>query len=304
MASMDPRSRVRQYLARGTADCPPFLAMATEYTAHLAQCTPADLLADPGLFVRSFTESSAVLGLEAILIELPAALVPPPATVGDAAARVLPPAARGDPAARVPPVPAAGDPTARVPRVPVGGDPAASGWAVLREDLHRLRATLRDRLAIAVLLPGPLTLSASLGLPATPDSLDDLVTALITLQEYLGPADLDALALLERQAVADPDIPLLADATAAFWNVARYYSLPSLLIAAQATPRLAKTGPTAVAAWSGVTAAELLAAGATAAGQPPGPAPLPPGGFYLTEGEIPVAWPVDAIRSLLRPLPG
>ena len=138
MAPMDARSRVRQFLARGTADRPPFLAMATEYTAMLAQCTVGELLADPGLFVRSFSESVAVLGLEAVLIEIPAA-------------------------------------------VAVGGDPAASGCAVLGEDLYRLRATLRDQLAMVVLLPGPLTLSASLGLPATTDSLDDLVTTLITL---------------------------------------------------------------------------------------------------------------------------
>jgi len=263
---MDARMRVRQFLARGTADRPPFLVMATEYTARLAQCDPAELLADPGLFVRSYTESVAVLGLEAVLIEVPAA-------------RALP--------------------------VVAGGDPEACGFAVLRENLHRLRATLRDQIAIVALLPGPLTLAASLGEPATPDSLDDLVAALITLQEYLGPAELDALALLERAAVADPDVPALADAAPAFWNVARYYSLPSLLIAAQSTPRLAETGPTAVAAWSGVTAADLLAAGATAAGQPPPsvPAPLPPGAFYLTPGEISPDQPVDAVRSLLRQLP-
>jgi len=167
MAPMDARSRVRQFLARGTADRPPFLAMATEYTAMLAQCTVGELLADPGLFVRSFTESVAVLGLEAVLIEVPAA-------------RALP--------------------------VAVGGDPAACGFAVLREDLHRLRATLRDQIAIVALLPGPLTLAGSLGVAATPDALDDLVAALIGLQEYLGPAELDALALLERAAVADPDM--------------------------------------------------------------------------------------------------
>lgn len=259
---MDARTRVRQFLARGTADRPPFLAMATEYTARLAQCGPAELLADPGLFVRSYSESIAVLGLEAVLIEVPAA-------------RALPVAA--------------------------GGDPETCGFAVLRENLHRLRATLRDQIAIVALLPGPLTLAASLGEPATPDSLDDLVAALITLQEYLGPAELDALALLERAAVADPDVPALADAASAFWNVARYYSLPSLLIAAQGTSRLAETGPTAVAAWSGVTAADLLSAGATAAGQPPSarPVPLPPGAFRLTADEIPPEWPVDVVRALV-----
>jgi hypothetical protein len=262
---VDARSRVRQFLARGTADRAPFLGMVTEYTARLAQCDPVGLLADPGLFVRSFTESVAVLGLEAVLVEVPAA---------------------------------------RALAVAAGGDPAACGFAVLREDLHRLRATLRDQIAIVVLLPGPMTLAGSLGVAATPDSMDDLVTDLIRLQSYLGPADLDALALLERAGVADPDVPALAGAAAAFWNVARYYSLPSLLIAANGTARLAAAGPTAVAAWSGVTAAELLAAGAVAAGQPPSssPAPLPPGGFYLTPGEIPADWPVEAVRSLVRQL--
>ena len=272
---MDARTRVRQFLARGTADRPPFLVMATEYTAWLAQCDPAELLADPGLFVRSYSESVAVLGLEAVLIEVPPAL----------ASGLI-----------------------EVPPALASGGPAASGRAALRENLHRLRSTLRDQIAIVTLLPGPLTLAASLGVPATPDSLDDLVTTLISLQEYLGPAEFDALALLERAAVADPEIPALADAASAFWNVARYYSLPSLLIAAQGTPRLAETGPTAVAAWSGVTAAELLAAGATAAGQPPTtaqppasvPASLPPGAFYLTPGEIPPDQPVDAVRSLVR----
>jgi len=182
---------------------------------------------------------------------------------------------------------------------------------MLRENLHRLRATLRDQIAIVALLPGPLTLAASLGVPATPDSLDDLVTALISLQEYLGPAEFDALALLERAAVADAEVPALADAASAFWNVARYYSLPSLLIAAEGTPQLAAVGATAVAAWSGVTAADLLAAGATAAGEPPAagqppaavPAPPPPGVFYLTPDEISPDSPVDAVRSLLRQLP-
>jgi hypothetical protein len=280
---MDARTRVRQFLARGTADRPPFLVMATQYTARLAQCDPAELLADPGLFVRSYTESVAVLGLDAILIEVPPAL---------ASGLIEVPPALASGLIEVPPALAS------------AGDPAVSGRAALRENLHRLRATLHDQIAIVTLLPGPLTLAASLGVPATPDSLDDLVTALISLQEYLGPAELDALALLERAAVADPEVPALADATSAFWNVARYYSLPSLLIAAQGTPQLAAVGATAVAAWEGATAADLLAAGATAAGQPPPsvPAPLPPGAFYLTPGEIPPDQPVDAVRSLIRQL--
>jgi len=263
---MDARTRVRQFLASGTADRPPFLAMATEYTARLAQCTVAELLADSGLFVRSFQQSVTVLGLEAILIEVPAARVQPAAT---------------------------------------GGDPASCGLDVLREDLHRLRATLRDQVAIVAPLPGPMTLAGSLGIAATSESMDDLVARLIAVQEYLGPAGLDALALLERAEVGDEDVPGLADAAAAFCNVARYYSLPSLLIAAQATARLAAAGPTAVAAWSGVSAPELLAGGARAAGQPPPavPAPLPLGGFYLSAGEIPADWGVDAVRSLVRRSP-
>ena len=131
---MDARTRVRQFLARGTADRPPFLVMATQYTARLAQCDPAELLADPGLFVRSYTESVAVLGLDAILIEVPAALV---------------------------------SGLIEVPPALASGGPAASGRAVLRENLHRLRATLRDQIAIVTLLPGPLTLAASLASSST-----------------------------------------------------------------------------------------------------------------------------------------
>ena len=263
---MDARARVRQFLASGTADRPPFLAMATEYTARLAQCPPGELLADPGLFVRSFQQSVAVLGLEAVLIEVPAA---------------------------------------RVQHVATGGDPASCGLDMLREDLHRLRATLRDQVAIVAPLPGPMTLAGSLGVAATAESMDDLVAGLIAVQEYLGPAGFDALALLERTGVGDEDVPGLADAAAAFWNVARYYSLPSLLIAAHGTARLAAAGPTAVAAWSGASASELLAGGARAAGQPPPavPAPLPPGGFYLSAGEIPAEWEVGAVRSLVRRSP-
>jgi hypothetical protein len=67
----------------------------------------------------------------------------------------------------------------------------------------------------------------------------------------------------------------LADAAAAFWNVAGYYSLPSLLVAATGTAGLAAAGPTAVAVWSGATAAGLLARGVRAAGQPPPPVPAP-----------------------------
>ena len=263
---MDARTRVRQFLAGGSADRPPFLAMATKYTARLAQRPPGELLADPGLFVRSFEQSIAVLGLEAVLIEVP---------------------------------------TARVQAVATGDDPASCGLDVLREDLHRLRATLRDQVAIVAPLPGPMMLADSLGLAATPDSMDDLVAGLIAVQEYLGPAGFDALALLERAGVGDEDVAGLADAAAAFWNVARYYSLPSLLIAARGTARLAEVGPTAVAAWSGASARELLAGGARAAGQPPPavPAPLPPGGFYLSAGEIPPDWEVGAVRSLVLPPP-
>ncbi len=274
--AMDPRGGVRQFLAGGPGGAtgrPPFLAMVTEYTAKLAQCSAGELLEDPGLFVRSFQESVAVLGVETLVIEIGA-----PA-VGAAAA---------------------------------SGDPAGGGLAVLREDLARLRATMGDRVAIVAPLPGPLTLAGSLGAAATPETMDDLVAGLIAVQEYLGPAGLDALALLERAPVADADVPGLAGAAAAFWNVARYYSLPSLLIAAKGTPRLAEAGPSAVAAWSGATAAELLGHGARVAGQPPPPVPasqpppvpppLPPGGFYLSAGEIPASLEVAAVRSLVHQL--
>src|SRR5262249_56651297 len=169
---------------------------------------------DPGLFVRSFQQSVAVLGLEAILIEVPAARVQPVAT---------------------------------------GGDPASCGLDTLREDRHGLRPPLRDQVAIVALLPGPMTLAGSLGVAATAESMDDLVAGLIAAQEYLGPAGFDALALLERAGVGGEDVAGLADAAAAFWNVARNYSLPCLLIAAHGTARPSPARPTDVAPRAGAS---------------------------------------------------
>ncbi len=87
---MDPRRRVRQFLSGGDADRPPFLAMATDYTAKLAQCSAGELLADPVLFVRSFQESVAVLGLDAVVIEITAGQAAPAAAGGDPAGSTLP----------------------------------------------------------------------------------------------------------------------------------------------------------------------------------------------------------------------
>jgi hypothetical protein len=64
-------------------------------------------------------------------------------------------------------------------------------------------------------------------------------------------------------------------------------------MATEYTARLAQCSP-----------GELLAAGATAAGQPAGPrpAPQPPGAFYLSKDEIPPDQPVNVVRALVRQL--
>jgi hypothetical protein len=95
----------------------------------------------------------------------------------------------------------------------------------------------------------------------------------------------------------------LDDALSPLWNLARYYSLPSLLLLAQADARAADVGADAVAVAAGVTPETLLARGARRVGVPvalgSAPPPLPAGGFYLTAEELPPDADVDAVRALV-----
>jgi hypothetical protein len=263
---MTGRTRVRDFLSRGEADRPPFLAMATEFTAKLAQTSVEELVGDPSLFVRSFQESIAVSGFDALMVE-----VRPEWAL---------PAARGQ------------DPST---------DPLV---AALREDLGRLRATFGDRLALVALLPGPRTMAPLLEVVPAGDVLEDLVAGALRLHEFLDPTALDAAAVLERTSLSGASVPELSDALATLWNVARYYAVPSLFVAAEGPGNVGEVGATAVTAWSGATPDAVLAGGARAAGVPvanPVALPaLPPGRFFTTLDEIPASWPMPAVQRMVR----
>lgn len=153
---------------------------------------------------------------------------------------------------------------------------SAPVWA---EAIHRLRILVGDRAALAVVLDG-----AGLG-----------------VANALGLEQVDVLGVLERALLDGDGAAELADRLTPLWNVARYYAVPSVFVAARAPAAAAEVGADAVVVWEGASAAELLAAGARRAGHSllAGEAvpPLPPGAFVTTAGELPADTDVDWFRE-------
>lgn len=261
---MDARERVREALGRGRADRPPFLAVATEYTANLAQTDVESLYGDPNLFVASFLDSIAACRFDAVLWEVPIDWVLQSA---------------------------------------VGSGPAAGKeLSALREDIARLRGTVRGGAGLIPLLPGPVSLCERAGAIPSIDAMDDLVAGLLHVFEFLDPPALDAAAVIERVPLTADALIDLGEALTALWNVARYYAMPSLMIAADAPAALARIGARSVSAWSGAAPEELQGSGVAIGvpvSNPERLPPLPAGAFYITRGEIPPAWPVTSIRRII-----
>jgi hypothetical protein len=266
---MQARQRVRGFLLEGAADRPPFLPMATEFTAGLAQASVERLLSDPHLFMQSFLESVAVCGFDALLISIPPSQVASSADSRD------------------------------------GGDQLAG----FREGLARLRQITGDRLALIPLLPGPRTMASFARQEPTAQTMEEKVANVLRMHETLDPPTHDAVAVLETEALdglSEEELIVHAEALATIWNVAHYYSLPALLVAARADRRLSEERADAVTVWSGASPEELLAGGASRAGVPVWPplssplSPCPPGGFYTTAGEIPSESAVSDVKDLVR----
>jgi hypothetical protein len=262
---MQARERFRTFLS-GDAAQPPFPVDATALAAALAQVPEGEMLVDPNLFARSFLECATVCGLESLLIAVPEDLALP---------------------------------------VVNGRDPADEpALAALREGLARLRANAQDRLALAALLPGPSTLCRTRRSNVTVDALEDTVSGLLRLQEYLDPPTLDAIAVLERSELRPSEHADIRDALATLWNVARYYAIPSMFLAADGGIELAQIGADAVVVWQGATPTELLAEGARRVGIPVAdPATFPallPSGFFTSAGAVPATWDVSTVRRLVE----
>lgn len=252
---MEGRNRTRRYLSGEETDRPPFLPLATELTARLAQVEPPELFSDPHLLTQSFIQAAAVCRFECVLLRPPADAV----------------------------VDAVGSPD------PVGHETLA----VVREGVTRLRALLQDRVAVGLLLPGPWWIGRSLEREPTPAALEGTVGTLLQIAQSLDPPSLDLLGVLEEDTLASQHLDDVVSSLSSLWNSARYYSVPSLFLAADAGPATGSDGATAAARWRGATAEELLATGTPRAGvpvdvgsSPPMPM-LPRGGFWLSEREIP-----------------
>lgn len=264
---MEGRARVRNYLLGREADRAPFLPFATDFTAGLAQVASDELFSDPHLLTQSFLEVLAVCRFDAVLLNLS-----PQAVAG---------AARGEP-------------------------PEQQGaLAVVRESVHRLRTLVSERAGIVVVVPGPRTLAAFLGSSGAPGDLDGLGAGLLAAANFVQPQLLDGLGILETEPVPDEDAGELGTALTALWNSARYYSIPSLFVAARAGRPVGTIGAAAVAVWEGATLEELVEEGANRVGVPIAISdwsalpPLPPCGFYTTAGEIPGDADVQWVRDLV-----
>lgn len=252
---MEGRNRTRRYLSGEETDRPPFLPLGTDLAATLAQVDLREMFADPHLLTQSFIQAAAVCRFDCVLLR------PPPDAVADAVG---------------------------------GSDPAANETlAVLREGVTRLRTLLQDRVAIGLLLPGPRWIVRSLESEPTLGELERMAGILLQVAQSLDPPSLDLLGILEEDALSPEALAYVVSSLSSFWNAARYYSVPSLFVAADAGPAAGGEGATAAARWRGATAEELLASGTPRAGvpvevgsSPPLPA-LPSGAFWVSAGEIP-----------------
>jgi hypothetical protein len=169
--------------------------------------------------------------------------------------------------------------------------------------IGRLRTIAGDSVALVLALPGPVTLATAAGADAEP-TLEELGDELVEIAHALGPQRADCLAVVERLALGVAEVEPLEDALTPLWNAARYYAVPSLLVAAQGVPELGETDADAVAVWSGASAPELAARGSRHVGVAvdPGQSELPKaaeGDFYISRGELPATTEVESLHRLI-----
>ena len=265
---MDARTRTREFLQGRAADRPPFLPHALDVAARVASATRADLLADPHLLTTALLDVVELCAFEAAVLALREEEV---RGVGD------------------------GSPPAQVPAL-----------EVCAEAVSRLRALLGERAAIAIALPGPASLLGGRASEQDPGRLEEAAARLLQAADFLGPPQLDVLGVVETLPVGSGDVDALEPVLSPLWNIARFYSMPSLFLAGSADPAVGSIGASAVAAWEGATPDELAGAGANRVGVPveaSRPSRLPdlaPHQFFLTAGEIPPEAEIELVQQLTK----
>jgi hypothetical protein len=263
-----PRTRSRDYLAARSDAGAPLLALVTELSARLDGLEVGEMERDASVLSRSMLASRALLRLPVLTLRWPAAGLAEAAASGA-----------------------------------LVGTPSAG---VLAETVHRVRILVGDGAALAVLLPGPATLVSRLGGdPASLDDLEDGATAILDAFKAIEPQDIDVVGVQELDPVTGPLGGDLADVLSPVWNSARYYAASTLFVASVADAGTGGIGADAVAALTGTSAEELLAAGAARAGVPVAPGngglpQLPPDCFYVTRGEVPADAPVESVTAMVQ----
>lgn len=261
-----------------------------DLAAALAESSRSELLSEPHLMSAALDDLVQLCPVDGVLVtlrpeELFSGVIPPEGVLG---------AGTGD--GLVVPAGASASVVSATETVP----PAVE---VCAEALSRLRALYGDRLALGVLLPGPLTSTAPVGTGLDRDALERVVSELLGLLRVLDPPKLDVLGVCETAALDDAALDLLERALSPLWNAVGFYSMPSLFEAASAGPVAGAVGSSAVSVWSLPGIEELISAGARRAAWPlrPPHAAIPapgPAGFYGTAGELPADTPLEWLQAV------
>jgi hypothetical protein len=262
------RAPTSDYLTGRSDGRPPLLALVTELAARLEGLDVHAMERDPSTLSRSMLTTRRLLRLPDLTLRWPAAGLEQAAAAGSLA--------------------------------------ATESAAVVTEVVHRLRILAADA-SLTVLLPGPATLVAALGGDAGSfDELEDAATDVLNTLKAIEPQSVDVFGVFERVPIAPSRVEDLADVLGPVWNSAHYYAAPAIFVAAEADVAVAGIGADAVAVLNGSSAEDLLAAGARRAGVPVGAGdaaalpPLPPGGFYMTRGELDPDAEIEQLTALVE----
>jgi hypothetical protein len=263
------RAQTSDYLSGRSDERPPLLALVTALAARIEGVDVDAMERDPSTLSRSMLTTRQLLKLPVLTLRWPTAGLEQAAVAGSLA--------------------------------------ATESAAVVTEAVHRLRILVGADTALAVLLPGPATLVAALGGDAGSfDDLEDAAVDVLNTLKAIEPQSVDVFGVFERVPVDGARVDDLADVLGPVWNSAHYFSAPAVFFAAEADAAAARIGADAVAVLSGASAEDLLAAGARRAGVPIGVgdaadvAPLPPGGFYVSRGELDPEAAIDQLTALVE----
>ncbi|MGH9292055.1 MAG: hypothetical protein ACRD0B_00050 [Acidimicrobiales bacterium] len=267
------RQRIRSFLAGGSCDRAPVLALVGELAPRVGQLDPANWLTEPELATRAVVDTARICGLDGVVLDAPAGAV--------------------------------------AAFAPQGQPESDRELSCLRAVVMRVTALLSEEAGVLVGVAGPwrlLDVPAARD-PDTSGEHHEHVDAMLGVLHHLGLASAAGVAVMEGRPPAGGNAAALGDLLAPVWAVARYYALPSLLVSSEGPAELSGVGADAVVVLAGASPAELLAAGAKRVGVPVSPdegdlPDLPEGGFYLVRGDMAAGSDPGRVADLVGRLVG